>query len=62
AEAIKERVGQEVEKGRIELERPIERVGVHPVKVSLYSEIAAEVQVEVEAGEPGRADDQRESQ
>jgi large subunit ribosomal protein L9 len=61
AERIKEELGEEVEKGKIELERPFEQVGTYPVKIGLYGDIAAEIQVEVEAGEPGGADEQQES-
>ena len=61
AERIAEELGEEVDKGRIELERPIERVGAYPVKIGLYGETFAEIQVEVEAGEPGEADEEAES-
>ena len=61
AERIKEELGEEVEKGKIELERPIEQVGSYPVKIGLYGDIAAEIVVEVEAEEPGRVDEQPES-
>lgn len=61
AERIKEELGEEVEKGKIELERPIEQVGSYPVKIGLYGDIAAEIVVEVEAEEAGKADEQPES-
>jgi len=61
AERIKEELGEEVEKGKIELERPIEQVGSYPVKIGLYGDIAAEIVVEVEAEEPGGVDEQPES-
>lgn len=60
AERIAKELGEEVERGKIELERPIEQVGTYPVKIGLYGNIAAEVQVEVEAEEPSEADEQPE--
>jgi len=57
AARIREELGEEIERGKIELERPIERVGVYPVKIGLYGELAAAIEVEVEAGEPGGADE-----
>ncbi len=61
AELIEEQFGGELEKGRIELERPIDKVGSYPVKIGLWGDITAEIQVEVQTEEPGEADDQPES-
>lgn len=61
AEQIEEQFGEEVEKGRIELERPIDKVGVYPVKIGLWGDITAQIQVEVQAEEPGETDEQPES-
>lgn len=52
-EAIKERLGEEIEKGRILLERPIEKVGTYPVQIELYGGLSVEIQVEVEGRPPG---------
>lgn len=43
ADAIKNELGVEVERKRIELNRAIKTSGLHTVKVSLYREIAAAV-------------------
>ena len=50
ADAIKNELGVEVERKRIELNRAIKTSGLHTVKVSLYREIAAELHLQV--GEP----------
>jgi len=49
ASRIEEEFGMEVEKGRIELEHPIEEVGTYTVKIGLYRDITAEVKIEVKA-------------
>jgi large subunit ribosomal protein L9 len=51
AERIKEEFGAEIEKGRIALEQPLDKVGVYPVKIELYGDISVEIQVEVAAEE-----------
>lgn len=59
AARIKEEFGAEIEKGRIALEQPLDKVGVYPVKIELYGDISVEIQVEVttEEGSP-RPDEQ----
>ncbi len=47
ADAIKNELGVEVERKRIELNRAIKTSGLHTVKVSLYREIAAELHLRV---------------
>ena len=47
ADAIKNELGVEVERKRIELNRAIKTSGLHTVKVSLYREIAAELHLPV---------------
>lgn len=47
ADAIKNELGVEVERKRIELNRAIKTSGLHTVKVSLYREIAAELHLQV---------------
>ena len=47
ADAIKNELGVEVERKRIELNRAIKTSGLHTVKVSLYREIAAELNLQV---------------
>ncbi len=57
ASHIEEKFGFELEKGRVQLENPIDTLGKHPVKISLYKDIVAEVVVEVkeESAEPAEA-------
>ena len=45
AEAIKEALGIEIDKRRVELNKPIKTAGVHPVTVSIYREIKGTVTV-----------------
>lgn len=47
ADAVKDQLGVEVERKRIELNRAIKTSGIHAVKVSLYREIAAELLLQV---------------
>ncbi len=47
AEAVKNELGVEVDRKRIELNRAIKTSGIHTVKVSLYREIAAELNLQV---------------
>lgn len=59
ADRIKEELGEEIEKGRIELEKPIEKLGAYTVRIDLYKDISAEIQIEVE--EQSEAEDEGES-
>jgi len=45
---IADRFGEAVEASRIELDRPIERLGPHAVRINLYRDISAEVRVRVD--------------
>ena len=47
ADAVKNDLGVEVERKRIELNRAIKTSGLHSVKVSLYREISAELNLQV---------------
>ena len=47
ADAVKEQLGVEVERKRIELNRAIKTSGLHTVKVSIYREIVAELGLQV---------------
>lgn len=44
---LAERFGAEIERSRVQLDRPIEVLGRHPVTISLYKDITAEVEIEV---------------
>lgn len=48
AEAILNKLGIDLQKSKIELATPIETLGVHPLKISLYKDIAASIRVHVE--------------
>ena len=47
ADAIKEAIGTEIDKRRIELNRPIKVAGTHDVSISLYRDIKVVVKVQV---------------
>lgn len=49
AEAIKERVGVEVDKRKIEIEEPIKVLGEYKVQVKLFQDITAFLKVKVSA-------------
>ncbi|HED04094.1 MAG TPA: 50S ribosomal protein L9 [Candidatus Fraserbacteria bacterium] len=44
---LSEQFGADIEKGKVQLAEPIEALGLHTVKVGLYKDISAEIQVEV---------------
>nr|BAL52668.1 50S ribosomal protein L9 [uncultured Acetothermia bacterium]BAL59277.1 50S ribosomal protein L9 [Candidatus Acetothermum autotrophicum] len=48
AQQISEKLGIEIPKDKIELDTPIEALGVHTVKISLYKDITASIRVHVE--------------
>ena len=52
---VREEFGVELEKGRIELEHPIEEVGEYRVRIGLYGDISAEVRVAVKAADEQEA-------
>ncbi len=45
---IKEELGEEIEASRVQLDRPIERVGAHSVTINLYKDIAVEARIRVD--------------
>lgn len=47
AEAIKTDIGQEVDKKKIVLDKPIKETGTYSVEVKLFPEVAAKVTVEI---------------
>lgn len=47
-EAIQNKLSIELEKSKVELDAPIEMLGVHPVKIALYKDITASIRVHVE--------------
>jgi large subunit ribosomal protein L9 len=47
ADAVKNELGVEIDRKRVELNRAIKTSGIHTVKVSLYREIAAELNLQV---------------
>lgn len=48
AEAIQNKLGIDLQKSKIELDPPIETLGTHLVKISLYKDITASIRVHVE--------------
>lgn len=48
AQQIVEKLNIEIPKDKIELDAPIEALGVHAVKISLYKDITASIRVHVE--------------
>lgn len=47
-EQILQKLNIEIPKDKVELDAPIETIGVHPVKISLYKDITASIRVHVE--------------
>ena len=50
ADAIKEQTGDEIDKRKIELEKPIKETGVYEVEIKLHSEVSAKLSLRVEGG------------
>ncbi len=50
ADAIKEQTGDDVDKRKIELEKPIKETGVHEVVIRLFPDVVAKMEVRVEGG------------
>ena len=48
AEAIKEQTGDEIDKRKIELDKPIKETGVHEVEVRLFPDVTAKIELRVE--------------
>ncbi|NLD20644.1 MAG: 50S ribosomal protein L9 [Clostridiales bacterium] len=48
ADAIKEQLGESVDKKKIILDKPIKEVGLHTVEVKLYTEVNAKIEVKIE--------------
>jgi len=45
---VEELIGERIEASKVQLERPIETLGPHSVKISLYKDIAVELRVRVD--------------
>ena len=50
ADAIKEQVGEEIDRRKIELDKPIKETGVSEVEVKLFPEVSAKIELRVEGG------------
>lgn len=48
ADAIKEQTGEEIDKRKVVLDRPIKETGVFDVEVKLFTDVSAKVEVKVE--------------
>ena len=50
AEALKEQLGEEIDKRKIALEKPIKETGVEEVEIKLFQDVAAKIKVRIEGG------------
>lgn len=50
AEAIKEQTGEEADRRKIVLDKPIKTTGVYDVEIKLFPEVSAKVKVRIEGG------------
>lgn len=50
AEAIKEQTGEEIDKRKVVLDKPIKETGVFEIDVKLFSDVSAKIEVKVEGG------------
>ena len=50
AEAIKEQTGEDIDRRKIVLEKPIKETGVETVEIKLFQDISARVRVRIEGG------------
>lgn len=50
AEAIKDQTGEDIDKRKIVLDKPIKETGANEVEVKLFSDVSAKVKVRVEGG------------
>ena len=50
AEAIKEQTGEDIDRRKIVLEKPIKETGVETVEIKLFQDISARVKVKIEGG------------
>lgn len=48
ADAIKEQTGEEIDKRKVELDKPIKETGVFDVEIKLFTDVSAKVEVKVE--------------
>lgn len=50
ADAIKEQTGEDIDKRKIVLDKPIKETGVNDVEVKLFPDVSAKVEVRIEGG------------
>ena len=50
AEAIREQTGNEVDRKKIVLAKPIKETGLHEVEIKLYTDVVAKIKVRIEGG------------
>lgn len=50
AEAIREQTGEELDKRKIALDKPIKETGAYDVEVKLFQDVSAKVKVRIEGG------------
>lgn len=50
AEAIKEQTGEEIDRRKIVLDKPIKETGVNEVEIKLFQDVSAKIEVRIEGG------------
>ena len=50
AEAIKEQSGEDIDKRKIILEKPIKETGISEIEIKLFPDVSAKLEVRVEGG------------
>ncbi|MBR2674430.1 MAG: 50S ribosomal protein L9 [Mogibacterium sp.] len=50
AEAIKEQIGEEIDRRKIVLEKPIKEMGVSEVEIKIFQDVSAKMEVRIEDG------------
>ena len=50
AQAISEQTGNEIDRRKIVLNKPIKETGLHEVEIKLYQDVTAKIKVRIEGG------------
>ena len=58
AEAVKEQLGIEIDRKKVDLKKPIKQAGDHTVSISIYREIKADLSVSVKSEEMVKAEEE----
>lgn len=57
AEALKEQTGEDIDKRKVVLDKPIKETGVEEVEIRLFQDVTAKVKVKIEGGGEGEAEE-----